>query len=356
MTDQRRSLRARLAGWMVVSTLITLVLFAGAVFVALRIEEAEEPDVTETAEEPLTEEASEQVLVAMLLAGPLAMLVATAGALGLSRRALRPLHEVIGTVHHTTLTDLSRRLPLPERVDELHDLTTEVNALLGRLEEGFGALGRYAADASHELRTPLAVVTSRLEVAIRKPRSAEELTRTIEESLVDLRRLSQLVESLLELARAEGPSSEEASVDLRERMDLALARFVEPARERGIALVPAAAGDDASAVVRGDPNAIDTALRNVIDNAVRYTPAGGQVAASVYIRDGGVDAVIDDSGPGIESGGARAESSRRCGGGARRRRPKVRRGMASASRSCRASFIATAVRAPSSGARRAGRA
>jgi signal transduction histidine kinase len=295
----RSTLRARLAGWMVASTLVTLAVFAGTLYVALRIEAAEEPRPTG---ESVVREAGEQVLVSMALAAPIALLVAVGGALLLSRRALAPLNEVIDAAQRLTASDLKQRLALPERRDELFELTEEMNALLARLDAGFAALARYAADASHELRTPLAAALSTLEVALRHPRSADAWERTATGVAEELRRLARLVESLLALARAEGPLEASVAFDLRERVDEVLASLAERAAERGVALSPAAEGDAGDARVRGDPDAMASAVRNVVENAIRYTPRGGRVRVGLRVEASEVAVSVDDSGPGVSEG------------------------------------------------------
>ncbi|TAK32437.1 MAG: HAMP domain-containing protein [Myxococcaceae bacterium] len=301
MTDRprRRSLRGRLAAWMVASTLLTLLVFSGVLYAALRMEAAGEPVGERRGEEAAVREVGEQVLVSMLVAAPLALLVAVGGALALSRRALAPLQEVLDAARQASATDLRRRLALPARRDELYDLTVEMNALLARLEEGFTALARYAGDASHELRTPLAAALTTLEVALRHPRPASEWERTATEVHKELRRLARLVESLLALARADGPLEQVVDVDLRELLDLVLAGLAARATGRGVTLSAAAEGDAGDAHVRGDFDALASAARNVIENAIHYTPTGGRVRAAVRVRPSHVELVVDDSGPGV---------------------------------------------------------
>ncbi len=292
---RRVSLHARLAGWMMASTLVTLTLFAGLLYGSLRFEEAGAP----SASEPLGAAVSEELLFAMLIAGPVSMAAAAGGAAWLGRRALRPLHDVIAGARRVTASDLRQRLQLPGVRDELHDLTLEVNSLLDRLDNGFGALARYAADASHEIRTPLAVLTSSLEVALRRPRTSAEWTATAENALGELRRLSQLVESLLALARADGPLEHIAAVDVREQTDQLLASLAARAASCGTSLSAAAEGDGGDARIDGDPDMVASAVRNLVDNALRYTPRGGRVRVAVRTGTEAVEVAVDDSGPGV---------------------------------------------------------
>jgi two-component system OmpR family sensor kinase len=296
---RQHSLHRRLAIWMAASTIFTLTAFAGALYVALRIEEVSKHHELSEESGALTEQASEQMLLAMALAGPLALLVAVGGAVVLSRRALAPLESVIEGARKITASRLDERLALPRRRDELYVLIEEFNRLFSRLEHGFSALSRYAADASHELRTPLTVVAAELDVALRRPRTPAEWERSAKKSLREIRQLARLVESLLALARAEGPLERSIRLDLREQVDQVLASAAEQASAKGVFLTPAAEGDDAPTLVNGDADALSTAIRNLVDNAIRYTPRGGRVRVTVRQSDGEIQVSVEDCGPGV---------------------------------------------------------
>jgi signal transduction histidine kinase len=307
---------------MVVSTLFTLVTFAGAFYAALRVEAAR-ADVPSALErnDPASSETSEQMLVALLITAPLALTVAIGGAVVLSRRALAPLDIVIRAARSVTASGLDRRLPLPRRRDELYVLIEELNELFGRLEEGFGALSRYAADASHELRTPLAVVANELDIALRRTRTAAEWEEAARKSLRETRRLARLVDSLLALARADGPLGRSERFDLREQVDQVLSSLGEQATANGLELTPAAEGGDEPAWIEGDSDALPTAVRNVVDNAIRYTPAGGRVRVGVSCGRDDVSVIVDDTGPGVPADEREAIFSPLCRGHA----PSARR-------------------------------
>jgi signal transduction histidine kinase len=307
---------------MVVSTLFTLVTFAGAFYAALRVEAAT-ADVPSAlgGNDPGSSETSEQMLVALLITAPLALTVAIGGAVVLSRRALAPLDTVIRAARSVTASGLDRRLPLPRRRDELYVLIQELNELFGRLEDGFGALSRYAADASHELRTPLAVVANELDIALRRTRTAAEWEEAARKSLLETRRLARLVDSLLALARADGPLGRTERFDLREQVDQVLSSLGEQATANGLELTPAAEGGDEPVWIEGDSDALPTAVRNVVDNAIRYTPAGGRVRVGVWCGRDEVSVVVDDTGPGVPADEREAIFSPLCRGQA----PSARR-------------------------------
>jgi len=295
-----RSLHRSLAVWMMASTIFTLAAFAGALYVAFRFEEAGKQSEAIDETTALSEQASEQMMVAMLIAAPLALAVAVGGAIMLSRRALAPLEAVIRGARSITASKLSERLALPRRRDELYVLIEEFNRLFARLEQGFAALSRYAADASHELRTPLAVVAAELDVSLLRPRTPEEWERAAQKSLQEIRQLARLVDSLLDLARAEGPLERSVQFDIREPVDQLLARTAEQASANGL-ILSYAEGSDQPIYVDGDPDALAIAIRNLVDNALRYTPRGGRVRVHLTSEQSQVRLSVEDSGPGVPS-------------------------------------------------------
>jgi signal transduction histidine kinase len=289
---RRRSLQARLGWWMAMTTIATVLVFACVVYALVR---AEADEGTTGAPR---EDAREQVLMAMLIAGPACLLLSILGARLSSRRALAPIDAVITQANAMTAEDVRMRLAVPEQNDELRDLVLALNAMLTRLDEGFAALGSYASTASHELRTPLAVIISELEIALRRPRPVEEWERVARTSLDEMKRLSELVEALLELARAGGASSVSHGVfELRARIDQTLASLGSAAASAGVALVPAA--DGAEIWLDGDPELLMNAVRELVRNAARYTPRGSCVRLRVERHEARALVHVDDDGPGV---------------------------------------------------------
>ncbi len=295
----RRSLRGRLAWWMLSSTLFTLAAFAAIAYTQVVLE-AREPLADDQGEKSgPAEDASEQVFHAMLLAAPLCVALSVGGALWLSRRALSPLTRVIADAEAMSAQDLHKRLQVPEHDDELRDLTQALNGLLGRLDEGFQALGSYAAAASHELRTPLAVIVSELEIALRRPRSPEEWQRIATTSLDEARRLAKLVEALLDLSRADASSPEQLeTVDLSDVVDQALSALAAHAPQDAGRVD--AVGAHAPTWVCARPVLLLSAIQELLRNGLRYSPATGRI--QIIIERASPSSValhVDDCGPGI---------------------------------------------------------
>lgn len=290
---RRLSLRSRLALWMALSTTFTVIVFACVVYASVRSEAGEADDGS-------GEDAAEQVLAAIAIAGPLCLALSIAGGLVLSRRALAPIDAVVRRANAMSSEDLHHRLEVPNNNDELHDLVLALNALLQRLDDGFSALGRYAASASHELRTPLAVVTSELEVALRRPRDAEQWERTARTSLDELRRLARLVEALLELAQASGGSVRVGQrFELRERLDQVLSSLDASVSASGSRLQRPE--DGAPVWLRGDAELFVNAVRELVRNAARYGSKGGAVRVHIERTDSDRVAIhVDNDGPGVD--------------------------------------------------------
>lgn len=291
-----RSLRRRVALWMVASASLSLALFTAAAYVVVRITETDERSDAAIAEA----ETRRQVFTALAIAAPVGLAMSIGGALWLSRRALAPVDRVIAALRGLTLESLDRRLEVPVRDDELRALVLSFNDALDRLERGHLALTMFAADASHELRTPLAAVCSELEIALRRPRSPDEWAQSARTALDELRRLARVTDSLLRFAQAD-------AAHWRPRDDVELAGLVDDVTEMHTAAARAAGVELAARCiadvhVRGDADMLSTAISNLVANAIRYTPRGGSITATVEAGDGAAHVHVDDTGRGLAPG------------------------------------------------------
>ena len=230
--------------------------------------------------------------------------VVATGAL-LARRALRPIDEIvrrarrIGESSLASATGLAERLPHPGSQDEIGRLVETLNEMLSRIEQSFEVQRRFTADASHELRSPLSRLRAELEVTLRRPRERAEYEEALRSGLDEVERLSWLTEELLGLARldtAEGRRIPTATVPVMPIVEEAVRRLLPEAESREITVVVKPCPPLA---VLAAPGAASLAVANVLDNAVKFSPAGGQVTVSVF--SDGVDVVVSvaDTGPGI---------------------------------------------------------
>jgi two-component system OmpR family sensor kinase/two-component system sensor histidine kinase QseC len=211
--------------------------------------------------------------------------------------ALKPLRRLSNEVTARgaeALTPLSAE-GLP---DEVAPLVSSLNALLQRLNTAFDVQRAFVADAAHELRTPLTALKLQVGLLRRAPDDAAR-AEAIDALGQGVERAHRLVEQLLTLARHEpgGPTPAWQPVDLAELARQVLADSGPQAAERGRTLGLVDAGDRAS--IQGDAPALAVLLRNLVDNAVRYTPPGGQVQVTVSADAEGVALCVDDSGPGL---------------------------------------------------------
>ena len=241
----------------------------------------------------------EELSAASLLGLPIVLALAGLGGYLLARRALAPLEQMARRAEQITSEHLDERLPTGEAGDELGHLARVFNNLLSRLEQSFEQLRRFTSDASHELRTPLTSIRSVGEVALQKDGSREEYRDTIGSMLEEVNRLTALVDSLLTISRADAgriplqPTVFSAMDLARESAGL----FEVLVEEKGQRIT--VRGDE-TARVQGDRVFLRQALVNIIHNAVKYSPVGGEISVGVDREpDGSIRMEVVDSGPGI---------------------------------------------------------
>ena len=234
---------------------------------------------------------------------PLVVLLSTLVAYYLGGRALRPVDQIINELE--AISDgrsLHRRLVTGTDADELSRLTMTLNAMIARLEHSFGALRRFTADASHELKTPLAVLRADVERAMHPGTTPADRLVALEEALQEITRTTDLVDSLLTLARAD-----EGRYDLV-REPVALEPLVREIHETALILGEAAEltvtlSAVEEATVLGDAGRLRQLFLNLVTNAIKYTPAGGRVEISLVRRPpGDVAFIVRDTGIGIAAG------------------------------------------------------
>ncbi len=239
-----------------------------------------------------------ELLTILVLSGPLALVCALGGGYMLARKALAPVDRMVSTAEQITATRLDQRIDVTQANDELGRLARTLNGMIERLERSFEEVRRFTADAAHELRTPIAVLRNEAEVALRKPREPEHYHRILEDQLEELERLSRLVERLLFLCREDAglvPMSREL-VRLDEVVTNVAEQMQVVAEQRALRL-------EADCVVpyqvKGDADQLHRLLFNLLDNAIKFTPALGTVKVETARVDAKVSIVVTDSGIGI---------------------------------------------------------
>jgi two-component system OmpR family sensor kinase len=216
----------------------------------------------------------------------------------LARQALRPIDELVARARRIGEGNLAERLPHPGTRDEIGRLVETLNEMLRRLERSFEVQRGFTADASHELRSPLSRLRAELEVTLRRPRDVPEYEETLRSSLEEVERLQRLVEELLALARLDAGQERETPqpVPVGEIVDAAVASVEQEAERRGIAI---AVASPPPVLVNAAPVAAKIVLANILDNAVKFSPAGGRVTVRITADGDTAVIAVSDSGPGM---------------------------------------------------------
>jgi heavy metal sensor kinase len=197
-----------------------------------------------------------------------------------------------------TAAHLDKRLEVGKQGDELDRLALTLNDMIARLERSFEETRRFVADAAHELRTPLAVIHNAAEVALDGPREPDQYRRFLEDILEEEERLKRLAEQLLFLCREDAGLSPEVRQVVR--LDAIVRQAAEPMGElaaaHGLTLT---AEQLEPCAISGDPDGLRRLLFNLLDNAIKYTPEGGEVETRCRCDGNSVTLTVSDTGAGI---------------------------------------------------------
>jgi heavy metal sensor kinase len=229
---------------------------------------------------------------------PLAVALSAAGGYLIAHRSLSPMSQIAARARQITAESLEGRLPVPNPHDELGQLATVFNATLARLENSFAELRRFTADASHELRTPLTALRAVGEAALRPDAGdPKSLREALSSMLEETRRLSDLVDALLLLARADTGViiASQQQVDLAELLSEVRDTLLVLAEEKSQQLEIVAG----QLTVRADRELLRLALLNLVHNAIRYSAEGLLISLRVRRRDANAVVEVVDQGPGI---------------------------------------------------------
>jgi heavy metal sensor kinase len=231
----------------------------------------------------------------LLLAVPPALLFAGVAGYRMARRALDPLNKMAQQAETITASDLSHRLPVENPEDELGRMARVLNDLLQRLQSSFENLKRFTADASHELRTPLSSIRSVGEVGLQRPHTPEEYQDIIGSMLEEVTRLTEMVEGLLSISRADAGevALNRTTFNLFELVGEVVALLGLLAEERGQQIHLAG---DAYLHVNADRLLLHRALANVIENAIKHGPGASPISIQVQRSDDHVEIAVEDRG------------------------------------------------------------
>ncbi|MEZ5986665.1 MAG: ATP-binding protein [Hyphomonas sp.] len=237
---------------------------------------------------------------AIFIAAPIGLILSLLGGVLISRGAARRADELSRTAEAVMGGELGRRVPVRGSGDEFDRLGARINAMLDQIEKLVESTRNTGNAIAHDLRSPLSRLRNRLEIALSEPMSKESAEATLEETVEEVDRVLGTFNAILRLARLEaGAEGERVRMDVSELAEQ-LAELFEPAC------------DDAEQsfrsqitkhlMVLGDRDLIGQALSNLLDNAIKYTPAGGTISLTVARGpEGTVDLTVVDTGPGVPS-------------------------------------------------------
>lgn len=230
---------------------------------------------------------------------PVVIAIACVGGAWLSGRALKPVQDISAAALTIGIENLSKRLPVPPTGDEVARLSEVLNTMFARLESAVTTLSQFVADASHELRTPLAVIRTTAELALRRARAPESYRESLEQVVAEAERMTQLVEDLLVLARTDANALEMPlePLDLRQVLREVCGEMNGLAEMRGIRM-NVSMGDEPAMVAANSP-ALHRLFLALMDNALKYSRAGGTVALTVEQNNAQIAVLVQDSGEGI---------------------------------------------------------
>ena len=234
----------------------------------------------------------------LVLVLPLAMVLSGAAGAWLAGRALRPVDRLVDSARGISAENLRDRLPVPPTRDELSRLAETFNSMLDRIEAGFTLQRQFWEDVAHELKTPLAIMKGEIEVALRTGGGSQENRDVLASSLEEVDGLIRLIEKMLTLARMDrgGAPLETGEIDLAALAGRAVEDFRAPAEDKGVRLDFSRSG---AARVRGDEARLRGLVYILLDNAVKFTPAGGTIGVEVAPDGAMARLAVTDTGPGI---------------------------------------------------------
>ncbi len=227
-----------------------------------------------------------------------AAVLATIGGRILAFRSLRLVNAMTTSARRISVEDLTERLERSHTNDELDELAATFNDMLARLAKQVDQLRQFTADAAHELRTPLAALRGAAEVVLSSNNSPDEMRAVLADSIDEYDRLARIANSLLLLARADAGQEfiRRAPLPLHTALRDVIDLFTPVAEEQGLSLLLSQCD---TAWVDGDDDHLRQTISNLLDNAIKSTPTGGTIRASLAIADDAINLTVSDTGIGI---------------------------------------------------------
>ncbi|MFN8150244.1 MAG: ATP-binding protein [Solirubrobacterales bacterium] len=233
---------------------------------------------------------------ALIIGGPLALLISSGLGYGLATLGMRPVESMRSRAGQITLEHSGERLPLPRSEDEITRLGRTLNEMLDRLEVSIERERTFVADAGHELRTPLAVLRGELELALRPGRNEADRLQAMRSAIDECDRLQHLANALMALASSDGERIplERAQANLSELLDGTRARLLRRAEANGREIAVKAPHDLHWSL---DGKRVESAVENLIENSLKY--GEGTIEITAGVTDGELAIAVSDEGPGF---------------------------------------------------------
>jgi len=238
-----------------------------------------------------------QLTKIMLYIGAALLFIAPVGGFLLARQATSPVREIISTTRSLDPTHLESRLPIRGTGDELDQISTEINSFVDQISRYIEGQREFVANAAHELRSPITAIQTSVEVTLDKPRTIDVYQEELETVSEQCQQLRHLVNQLLELAESDANvNGTSETVNLKSLVETSINVFSGVAEEKGIEIVPDLV-DNSN--VNGNESKLRQVFNNLLDNALKFSPAGGKVIVELTEKQSFIVLNVHDSGAGV---------------------------------------------------------
>ncbi len=215
------------------------------------------------------------LLITLSVSFPILLLVLYGVIYFAASKSIAPVNQLIRAASNINDSNINTRLPLPENEDEIYQLASTINELLGRVDRSVQQQKQFTSDASHEMRTPLTAIRGLLEVLLRKKREPEQYEQKIKEVITQTDRLNRLLDQLLQLARLESGSIKKERIYLNQILEEAKLKFEKQIQEKGMFF---ASSIPKSISVNADAILFSVIIDNLISNAIKYGAFNGEIS------------------------------------------------------------------------------
>jgi len=223
------------------------------------------------------EDALNKLLLILIISVPSTLILASLGGQFLAHKALKPVDNITQTARMITSQNLNQRINPPKVKDEISRLIETFNEMISRLDQSFRQMKQFSSDASHELKTPLTILKGEVEVMLRKERTSQEYQQTLRSNLEEINRMSQIVEDLLTLSKAETGEIRlnKEHINLAEILNEVVAQMDRLAKSKKLHL--SASNHHQDIHIFGDVLRLRELFINLIENGIKYTEEGGSI-------------------------------------------------------------------------------